>query len=86
MRKITKKHLSVGSIEVAFVHKLQLVVKVFEIAPAYSRTVKSALVIVKKVNKSCRATERASTDSWKKGSKKLPNPMGFLISSHMSYA
>ena len=36
----------------------KLVVKVFETAPAYCRRVNSALAIVKKVNKPCRATER----------------------------
>ena len=41
-----------------FVHTFQLVVKVFETAPAYCRRVNSALAIVKKVNKPCRATER----------------------------
>ena len=41
-----------------FVHTLQFVVKVFETAPAYSRRVNSELAIVKKVNKSCRATVR----------------------------
>ena len=39
------------------VHTLQLVVKVIETAPAYCRTVKCALAIVKKVNKSFKATE-----------------------------
>ena len=41
-----------------FVHTLQLVVKVLETAPAYFRGVNSALAIVKKLNKPCRATER----------------------------
>ena len=54
MRKISRKHLSVRSVQVAlYVHTLQLVVKVFETAPAYSRTVKSAVAVAKKVNKSC---------------------------------
>ena len=39
---------------------LQLVVKFFETAPAYSKRVNTALAIVRKVNKSCRATERLS--------------------------
>lgn len=40
-----------------FVHTLQLVVKVFESAPAFRSSVKGALDIVRKVNKSCKATE-----------------------------
>ena len=36
-----------------------------------------------KVNKLCRATERLIQLA---GNKPLPNPMGFVISSHMSYA
>ena len=64
---------------------LQLVVKVFETATAYCRRVNSALAIVKKVNKSCGATERFIQLAEKKAVK-LPNPMGFVISSHMSIA
>ena len=56
-----------------------MVVKIFETAPAYSRTVKSALAIVKKVNMSCRASVRLIHLAVKK----LPNEMGFVISSHM---
>ena len=41
-----------------FVHTLQLVVKAFETAPAYSRRVNSELAIAKEVNRSCRATVR----------------------------
>lgn len=41
-----------------FVHTLQLVVKVFEVTPCYRTTLKRAKAVVKKVNKSCRATER----------------------------
>ena len=72
--------MSVGSV----VHMLQLVVKVFETATAYCRRVNSALAIVKKV-KSCGATERLIQLAGKKAVK-MPNPMAFVISSHMSIA
>ena len=55
------------------VHTLQLVVKVFETAPAYSRRVNSELAIAKKVNWSCRATAPDAA-SWKKIVKKCPKP------------
>ena len=38
---------------------------------------------MKKVNKSCKATERLIQLAREKLVKKLPNPMGFIISSHM---
>ena len=41
-----------------FAHTLQLVVKEFEVAPCFKSTLKKAQKIVKKVNKSCKATER----------------------------
>ena len=40
-----------------FVHTLQLVVKVFEKNPCFKSTIAKAQKIVKKVNKSCKATE-----------------------------
>ena len=43
----------------------------------------SALAVVKKVNKSCRATELLKQLAGEKLVKKLPHPMGFIISSHM---
>ena len=48
----TWKHIS------CFAHTLQLVVKEFERAPCFNSTLKKAHSIIKKVNKSCRATER----------------------------
>ena len=54
MRKITIEDLSVGSIQVA----LYIRCEGSETAPAYRRRVNSELAIVKKVNKSCRATVR----------------------------
>ena len=41
------------------------------------------LAIVKKVKKSCRATKRLIQLAGKKASKKLSNPMVFVISSHV---
>lgn len=55
-----------------FVHTLQLVVKVFETAPSYRNTVKKALANVKKVNKSCKATERLIQLAQLKLTKKCP--------------
>ena len=52
------------------VHTLQLVVKLHQ---------KCALA---KVNKSCKASECLIQLARKKLVKKLPNPMGFIISSH----
>jgi len=40
-----------------FVHTLQLVVKEFEKAPCFNSTLNRAKKLVKKVNKSCKATE-----------------------------
>ena len=64
VRKITNKHLSVGSVMKLLQHI------------AYQE---SALAFVKKGNKLCRAKERLIQLS----GKKLPNPIGFVISSHM---
>ena len=80
MRKISRKHLSVRSVQVAlYVHTLQLVVKVFETAPAYSRTVKSAVAVAKKVNKSC--IEQLKQLAGEKLVKKLPDPIYSYASS-----
>jgi len=40
-----------------FIHTLQLVVKIFEINPSFKSSLQAAYSIVKKVNKSCKATE-----------------------------
>ena len=55
-----------------FIHTLQLVVKVFETAPSFKATLKTALTIVKKVNKSCRASERLVQLAGKKLTKNCP--------------
>ena len=62
-----------------FVHTLQLVVKVFETAPAYSRRVNSELAIAKKVNRSCRATVHLMELAGKKLVKKLPKTVFLVI-------
>ena len=40
-----------------FIHTLQLVVKIFESAPSFRSSLQTAHSILKKVNKSCKATE-----------------------------
>ena len=40
-----------------FIHTLQLVVKIFESTPSFRSSLQTAYSIVKKVNKSCKATE-----------------------------
>ena len=41
-----------------FIHTLQLVVKVFEANPSFKNSLQKAHSVVKKVNKSCKATEK----------------------------
>ena len=45
------KHIS------CFIHTLQLVVKIFESTPSFRSSLQTAYSVVKKVNKSCKATE-----------------------------
>ena len=49
-----------------FVHTLQLVVKIFETSPCFKSTLRKVMAIAKKVNKSCKATERLITLAGKK--------------------
>ena len=49
-----------------FIHTLQLVVKVFEVNPSFSATSKKAHCIIRKVNKSTKATEKLIAKANKK--------------------
>uniref|UniRef100_A0A1X7TJT0 Uncharacterized protein n=1 Tax=Amphimedon queenslandica TaxID=400682 RepID=A0A1X7TJT0_AMPQE len=69
-----------------FVHTLQLVVKVFESAPAFRSSVKQALDIVRKVNKSCKATEQQVELAGKKLVKNCLTRWDSLLFCDMSYA
>ena len=49
-----------------FIHTLQLVVKIFEANPSFRSSLKKAYGIVKRVNRSCKATERLIEKAGKK--------------------
>ena len=67
-----------------FVHMLQLVVKVFGTAPAYSKS-KQCIGNCEESKQVMQSNRRPDTASWK-NSKKTGKPDGFVISSRMSYA